>query len=280
MDTGEIHYKVNWRAKSSYPGHHSSRQKGGGLEFSNHVSLLDAPDPRRFDIHASLRDPFQQLRVRVYQQTSSIPVYVIADLSASMNFKGLCSKKNIMADFVSCISYSAYRTGDSFGFIGCSDELSEPLKLSATFNRAAGIELAGRLRNKQFNGINANGLLSSSEHLGTRHALVFLVSDFHFPLDFLNQLLTSLTNHDVIPVMLWDKQEFEELPDFGLLRLIDPETRKNRLLIMRPALKKQIQEEAKFRHQKLVNLFSSYGRMPLLLQEEFKADEVTHYFFS
>lgn len=89
MDTGEIHYKVSWRATGSYPGHHSSRQKGSGLQFCIHVPLIDAPDPRRFDIRASLRDPFQQVRVRVYLQTSSIPVYVIADLSASMNFKGV-----------------------------------------------------------------------------------------------------------------------------------------------------------------------------------------------
>ena len=138
----EIHYKIPWRATSSFPGYHSSQQKGGGLQFRNHVPLIDAPDPRRFDIRASLRDPFEQIRVRVYQQTSSISVYVIADLSASMSFKGQRSKMEVLADFVSSMSYSAYRTGDTFGFVGCGDKASKAWVLPPTLNRAAGLGLA------------------------------------------------------------------------------------------------------------------------------------------
>ena len=65
MNAFELHYKVPWRASGSYPGHHPSQQKGGGLQFRHHVPLLDAPDPRRFDVRASLRDPFEQVQVRV-----------------------------------------------------------------------------------------------------------------------------------------------------------------------------------------------------------------------
>lgn len=279
MNLGEIHYKVPWRASGSYPGHHASQQKGGGLEFRNHVPLIDAPDPRRFDIRASLRDPFEQIRVRVYQQTSSIPVYVIADLSASMNFKGENTKREVLADFVSCLSYSAYRTGDTFGFVGCADSNSRPWILPPTLNRVAGKEVAEQLHNMKFDANSSEGLLHAAEQLGGRRSLVFLVSDFHFSDTLLEQVLATLAYHHVVPVVLWDRQEYEKLPEFGLVRMVDPETNKNRLLFMRPNLKKQIKQVFKERNEKLSSLFSNFGRIPLFLQDGFDSDEVTYYFF-
>jgi uncharacterized protein (DUF58 family) len=279
MNAGEVHYKVPWRASSSYPGHHSSQQKGGGLQFRNHVPLIDAPDPRRFDVRASLRDPFEQIRVRVYQQTSSIPIYVIADLSASMGFEGANSKKDVLAEFVACMSYSAYRTGDTFGFIGCADKFSKPLLLPSTLNRAAGAAFADQLRARQPQGKNSEGLLAAAELLGSRRALVFLLSDFHFSPALLEQVLASLAYHDVIPVMLWDRQEYEDLPDFGIARVTDLETSRSRMLLMRPVLKQRIQQKFIDRREKLVELFCQYGRAPLLLQDGFNPDEVTRYFF-
>lgn len=276
----EIHYKIPWRATSSFPGYHSSQQKGGGLQFRNHVPLIDAPDPRRFDIRASLRDPFEQVRVRVYQQTSSISVYVIADLSASMSFKGQSSKMDNMADFVASMSYSAYRTGDTFGFVGCGEKALQPWVLPPTLNRAAGLALATELRQFNPEDKNSEGLLNAAENLGSRRALVFLLSDFHFPLSFSEKLMASLAYHDVVPVMLWDKQEHQELPNYGLAYLNDAETKQSRMLLMRPSLKKRIQEQFLERREKLFNLFGEYGRMPLLFENGFNSDEVTHYFFA
>ncbi len=279
MSPGEIHYKIPWRASGSYPGHHASLQKGGGLEFRSHVPLIDAPDPRRFDIRASLRDPFEQIRVRVYQQTSSISVYVIADLSASMSFEGLNSKRNVLADFVSCLSYSAYRTGDTFGFVGCTDKDSRPWVLQPTFNSAAGHEIAEQLSSTELRASNSEGLLNAAEQLRARRALVFLISDFHFPDALLEKVLASLAYHQVVPVVIWDRHEYENLPNFGIARVNDPETSQSRLMLMRPSLKNRIEQTFIQRREHLFELFGEYGLVPLLLQDGFNSDEVTHYFF-
>ena len=279
MSLGEIHYKVPWRASGSYPGHHASLQKGGGLEFRNHVPLIDAPDPRRFDIRASLRDPFEQIRVRVYQQTSAIPVYVIADLSASMSYQGTHDKQKTLADFVACLSYSAYRTGDTFGFVGCEDDAQRPWVLPPTLNRAASHEVAQQLYDKPLAAKNANGLINAAEQLGGRRALVFLLSDFHMPLKLLEDVLGSLAYHHLVPVMLWDRNEYQHLPNLGLARVQDPETHQSRLLFMRPQLKKRIQAKFTQRKDDLFALFSDYARIPLLLEDGFDADQVSHYFF-
>lgn len=290
----EIHYKIPWRASGSFPGFHSSQQKGGGLQFRNHVPLIDAPDPRRFDISASLRDPFEQIRVRIYQQTSAIPIYVIADLSASMKYQGLNNKMDVLADIIASLSYSAYRTGDTFGLVACADQQFEPWVFPPTLNRAVGLELSEKIRllkdsghngaNKQNNanqlGKNSEGLLMAADNMGSRRALVFLLSDFHFPLGLLDKVMASLAYHDVVPVMLWDKQEYEQLPDYGLAYLKDAETNKSRMLLMRPSLKKRIQRQFLERHEKITKILSQYGRLPLLLENGFNPDEITHYFYA
>ena len=44
------------------------------------ASMLDAPDPRRLDLHASLRDPFGDWRVRIHSQRTTL--FVTHDLGA------------------------------------------------------------------------------------------------------------------------------------------------------------------------------------------------------
>ena len=64
----------------------------------------------------------------------------------------------------------------------------------------------------------------AARFVGTRRALIFLVSDFHFPLPLCERVMSSLAYHDVVPVVVWDRHEFERLPDFGLVRMTDPES--------------------------------------------------------
>ena len=279
MISSEIHYKVGWRARSNYPGAHPSQQKGGGYQFRHHVPFLSAPDPRRFDVRASLKDPFENLYVRLYQQTSAIPVYVLADLSASMSYVGAYSKQSTIADFVHALSYSSYRVGDRFGFVGLSDKESEPIVLPATMNRAAGIELADRIRKMQLTGRDANSLHLGRELLGSRRSLVFLLSDFHMPDHDIAKLTASLAFHDVVPVILWDAQEHQNLPNLGIARVADPETGESRMLFMRPSLRSRIEEAFNARRRQLFQLFSRLGRPPILLEAGFNAEAVTQYFF-
>jgi uncharacterized protein (DUF58 family) len=275
----ELHYKVRWRTRGGHPGHHASARQGGGLEFRHHVPLIDAPDPRRFDVHASLRDPFGQIQVRVFQQKSAIPVFAIADLSASMRTGGARSKLAQVADFVACLGYSASRTGDAFGLIGCADAGGPPLYVPPSVNPAAALEAAATLRDALPPGRRADGLLGAADLLGARRALVFLLSDFHLPYAFIEQLLASLAYHDVVPVMLWNRREVDALPAWGLARVRDPESGRQRLLALRPSLQRRIRDVWRVRQAALYSLFSRHGRPPLVLQDGFSADDVTRYFY-
>ena len=274
----EFHYRVGAPVRGHFPGRHRSRRGDSGFEFRGHASLLDAPDPRRLDLHASLRDPFGQWTVRVYSQRQSIPVLLVADLSASMGFEGEWRKLDVLADFADSLAWSAWRSGDGFGFIGCADAVRADLYLPPTRARGAGAPLAQRLRALQPAGGSAHGLQQAHRHLGRQRSLVFLASDFHLPLADVSAVLASFANHDVVPVVLWDPAEFTLTAPRGLAAVADPEGGRQRLVWWRPALRERWAERAAERRAALLHLFRAQRLKPLFIEGAFDADAVTRHF--
>ncbi|MDH4051790.1 MAG: DUF58 domain-containing protein [Rubrivivax sp.] len=277
----EVRYRVDVPVRGHFPGHHRSKRGDTGFEFRGHATLLDAPDPRRLDLHATLRDPFGDWRVRIYSQRKSIPVVVVADLSASMGFEGHRRKADLLADFVASLAWSAWRTGDAFGFVGCDAAVRNDWLQLPTRSRAAGQTLAQALRGWRPAGPSsrsAAGLVSAQRYLGRQRALVFLVSDFHLPLSQIQSVLQSLAAHEVVPVVLWDPLEFEIGASHGLAQAVDPETGRRRLVWWRPALRARWQQAHADRRRLLREVCSRHRCRPLFIEGSFDADAVTRHF--
>ena len=279
MQLQEFHYRLPWRTRGSHPGHHGSTQQGGGVEFRGHASLVSAPDPRRIDLRASLRNPFEEVMVRVFTQSSAVPVYAVADLSASMGFKGRCRKLDVLADFVASLGYSAYRTGDPFSFLGCDDTIRHDFYVPLTRAKGAGPELASRLRGLHVTGSSSRALLEAYELMCHQRAIVFLISDFHVPLNLLERVLDSLSQHFVVPVILIDSAELEAPPRFGIVRVTDRETHQQRTLLMRPSFAARLTRQFVTRLGELRKLCLKHGRPPIVIRDKFSPEAVTRYFF-
>ncbi|MFL6651408.1 MAG: DUF58 domain-containing protein [Sulfurifustaceae bacterium] len=276
----EFHYRIAWRVRAHYPGHHRSAAGGGGFEFHSHAPLLAAADPRRLDVRASLHDPFGQWVVRVHHQRSSVPVYVLADLSASMGFQGARRKLDVLADLVAAAGYSAGRTGDPFGFVGCDERVRADLLLPSTRARGAGAALADRLRKLPLTGAGAGGLLEAPRYLGKQRALVLLASDFHFPLTLVRDLRDRLARHDVVPIVIWDALEAAGPGDGrGLARLRDSESGAERTLILRASVRARLAAAYARRRNELREALQRFGREPFFLIGSFDVDALTRYFF-
>lgn len=248
------------------------------MEFRGHATLLQAPDPRRFDVAASLRDPFNRVMVRVYTQRSALPIRMLADVSASMGFTGRCRKMDLLADFTESLALSAYRSGDPFAFTACDSQVREELTLPLTRSRTAGALAGKQLRALEPSGRTATGLLEGVERVPPARSLVFLVSDFHFSAELLSGLLAGLALHAVVPVVLRDSAE-GIAPRFGIARVFDAETGRERTLLLRPALARRLQQAIADRAQALIDTCTRFGRAPLFIHDRFEADAVTRYFY-
>lgn len=273
----EFVYRVGWRPQGLRPGAHTSRRSGMGQLFSGYASLLDHPDPRRLDLRASVRDPFGMLYTRVYRQRAAIRVLVVADLSSSMRFG---DKARFLADFVDAAARSAFGVGDAFGFVGIGAGHAARTRWyrPPSFRRGVAHELVDRLGPRPPLGRGLSGLDRLPEQLPRQRALVFLVSDFHWPAAELEAALGALARHDVIPVVLWHPREYSDLPQRGLVSLQDPETGRRRTLLMRPRLAERLRAAYASRRETLTRRFLRAGRPPFFAGLHFDAGALTDYF--
>ena len=245
----EFHYPIRWRSSRVHPGHHGSTQTGGSDEFYGHAPLMAYPEPRHIDVHATLHDPFGQFMVRVFRQRSSVPVHVIADVSASIGFGDTSSKLARVADFCAAAAYSAFRTGDPFGFLGCDTEVRWDLHLPLRWYKGLPDHFRAELSGLTPGGSSSvEGLCAAAAQLRRQRSLVFLVSDFHLTVDETARVLDAFVHHDVVPIVIWSDTEYDTLPTFGWLNLADPETGLQRRLFMRPRLRERFDADAMTRY--------------------------------
>lgn len=286
-----FHYQVNWRSRSYHAGDHRGQQGGLGEEFRGNVPLVDYPDARRIDISQTVRDPHEQVHVRLFNQKNATPLYAVCDLSGSMQFNGQFNKMALMAEIVASIAYSAHQVNDTFGFIGFDAIVREDWLIPSSYRMQDAYALTQRLQHYQpaaasplpnssaNSATSADGLLEVSHYLGKARGMVFLISDFHLPLATIEAALNTLSQHHVIPVVLWDMEEYRALPDFGFSTIIDPESGQQRMLFFRPALKVRFEVLFAERKAALESLFLRYDAPPYFVENGFDATALSAYFY-
>jgi uncharacterized protein (DUF58 family) len=258
----DVPYRLAWRASGVRIGAHRGKVEGSGGLFRDFDLLTRTQDPRRIDLRMSLRDPFDNLYVRRFEQKTSITVYALVDLSASMGFQGSDDKMGVMADLCGALAASARRIGDSFGLIGCDEKIIPEFFLPATRSRGGEADMVSRLRSFAPTGHGAEGLIDAASYLAGRRKLVFVISDFYLPLDLIETLFEALSQHDVVPIVLKDRREVEDLPRYGLVLLADLETGRRRLFLMRPSLRAEWRRKDAEHARALRAVAMRYGRPP------------------
>ncbi|MEJ0035681.1 MAG: MxaS protein [Gammaproteobacteria bacterium] len=277
-DPGEFHYRLPRRLGAWRPGSHPATSLGTGQEFVSHASLYDRPDPRRLDLRASLRDIRGDWLVRVSRQRAAVPVQVIVDVSASMAFGSSRPKLRVVADFVEALGLSAFRVGDSLGMAAFDESERMDLFVPALRNRGMGARMASLLRDCAAGGSGASGLEQVAMRYAGRAGLIFLVSDFHWPLERLETTLDLLAHAYVVPMISWDPAETQPPAETGLLCVREVESRSQRTLWMRPKLRARWLEAVAQRRAELTERFARRGIRPFHLSRHFEGEAMSRYF--
>lgn len=275
----EFHYRVPRRSGGWRPGSHPGSSLGAGQEFVAHASLFNRPDPRRLDLRASLRDVRGEWLVRVNRQRVSVPVYVIADVSSSMGFGFPQSKLRVLADFVTALGHSAFRVGDALGMLAFDAHERPDLFVPALLSRGVGEAMALTLTNCTGTAGSGDGLEEAALHLAGRQCLIFLASDFHWPLHRLDDVLDLLAHAYIVPLVIWDPAETQPPQHDGLMPLRDVESGRRRTVWLRPSMRARWQEAVERRRTELNTLFTARGIRPFPISGEFDGESLSNYFF-
>lgn len=271
-------YQIPWKSGSVHTGDHRGSQRGLGFEYRGNLPLLDHPDVRRLDLRQTLRDPYEQVQVRLFNQDSTTPIFAVCDCSSSMQFKGKTRKLDLAKEVAASVAYSAFEMGDLFSFIAYHEQVIETLTLPLNRHVHQSFELIEQLSHYQPLRMNALGILQVPQYLSQHKGLVFWISDFHMPIPLIEQALNAMSMHQVVPVVLWDDKEYKKLPRFGFGNMIDPETGANRSIFFREAIRAQFEQAFIARKQALETVFAGFDCPAIYLSDHFSPDKMTQYF--
>jgi uncharacterized protein (DUF58 family) len=279
-DSGSIYieYRVHWKTAGIRPGAFRGMQSGPGERFRTSVPLHARADPRRIDVRATLRDPLGGVWVRDFEQQTALKVLVLADVSASMRYVGSHDKMVQVQRIAAALARSAWRNGDAFGFYAASEQPRTELTLPVRLNRGAAKWLERNLAQCSPQGSSARGLMEVASRLPHRRALVFLLSDFHWPAGDLDALMRRLADHSVVPVVLWDPAEVQAIHRRGIAVLRDLESGARRFVWLRPGLVESLRARRREREADLRRTCASFGCRPFFVRDRFDPIELTRYF--
>ena len=273
-DSGELRYRLPRRTAGQRVGAHRGTAAGAGIEFLTHHNLFDHADPRRLDLRASLADLRGDWLVRVNRLRTAATVLVLVDVSASMRF-GEPAKLDVAADFVASLGRSAFRIGDAVGMLAFDAAVRDDLHVAPRHGRGVGPTMAALLRGCASGPGGIAGLRDAAMRVGPRPALVFVVSDFLWPLAGLGDVVDQLARAHVVPLVVVDPAESEAPARGGLALLRDSETSRQRTLWVRPALRTRWRDAALARGARLAAIFADRGLRPFTLQGAFDAQALS-----
>jgi uncharacterized protein (DUF58 family) len=220
----------------------------------------------------------EQVYVRIFNQKSATPVFVMCDLSGSMQYGVPHTKLTTAAEITRSVAQSATRNGDPAAFVGFDDELRDEWLCTLSARPHSMLELADRLENHLPNEVGAGALLDSARVLPRERSLIFLISDFHMPLEQLEEALLVMLRHHIVPVVLWNSTEYKDLPEFGVTSINDPETGERRTLFLRASYRQRILDTFAARRQAIEDMFMKFDMQPFFVEDQFDADLLTDYF--
>jgi hypothetical protein len=275
-DPTEFDYRLPRRARGRRAGAHRATALGAGLEFLSTLSLFDHPDPRRLDLRASLADLRGDWLVRVNRQHAAINVQLLADVSASMRF-GSPRKLDVAADFVEALGRSVARVGDALGMLAFDATARDDLHVALRRGRGVGEQMADLLRGCDGGAGDIDGLRDAVERLGARPELVFLVSDFLWPLSGLPEVIDLLAPARVVAIVVKDRAEIEPPPRDGIAMLVDAETRRRRTLWIRPSLRARWRDAMEARRSALEAALAERDLRPFTMLGAFDAQALTRH---
>jgi uncharacterized protein (DUF58 family) len=279
--TAEFHYRLPTRAGGARPGSHPGSSFGSGQQFAMHGRLFDYPDPRRLDLRASLRAARSEWLVRVHQQRVAVPVVAIVDVSASMHFGTRQTKLQVAADFIEALGYSAFRVGDRLGMLAFDAGERDDLFMPTRNGRGMGNLLAARLRGCAHDAASSGGiegLRCCAARLAGRQALVFVVSDFHWPLAQMPAVLDMLLRACVVPIVVWDEAEISPPRHGPLLAVNDAESGEERMVWLRGGIRKRWLDGVAHRRAELGGIFGARGIRPFYVEGAFDPEALSRYF--
>lgn len=222
----KIEIKTKGLSQNIFAGEYHSAFKGRGMTFSEVREYQYGDDIRDIDWNVTARHNHPY--VKVYEEERELTVMLLVDVSGSRNIGAVGEpKREMIAEIAATIAFSAIQNNDKIGVIFFSDKVEKFIPPKK-----------GR---KHILFIIRELLDFQPEHSGTdiatavrymtdaikKRCTTFVLSDFIDSHDYYQAFSIANNKHDVTAIQVYDKRD-AQLPDVGLMRVMDMETGRDR----------------------------------------------------
>lgn len=217
-----LEVSIGRRVGGLLAGDYRSTILGEGTELAQVRPYVAGDDVRQIDWNVTARTGETHVRVQLAERV--LVTWLVLDTSASMQFGTADRRKADVAEGVAiAVGHIATRRGNRLGFVTFGDERER--WLPPRQGRLGLIGLLGALREEgtEAGASSLGAALRRTGALATQRAVVIVASDFRGPLDWKRPLVELAGRHEVVAVEIRDPRE-QELPNAGVLWLVDPET--------------------------------------------------------
>ena len=218
-----IEIKTKGLSKHIFSGEYHSAFKGRGMSFSEVRSYQYGDDVRNIDWNVTARTG--EPHIKVFEEERELTVMLVIDVSQSSFFGTSSQMKNeILTEICAVLAFSAINNNDKVGVIFFSDQIEKfipPKKgkqhILRIIRELIDFEPKGQRT-------DVSKALEYLNNVIKKRCISFVLSDF-FARDYETSLRIAAQRHDIIGIHLYDPREME-IPNIGLIRVIDAETGK------------------------------------------------------
>ena len=197
------------------------------MEFAEVREYEAGDDPRTIDWNVTARRgaPY----VKKYVEERDLALLLVVDVSGSQSFGSqFIAKRDYAAELAAVLAFSAVANQDRVGAVLFSDRIERYVPPARGREHALRIVRDALAVVPRGRGTDLAGALRFTRGVMKRRGIVAVISDFQ-AVGYEKSLGVLRRRHDVVALHLLDPRE-TELPDAGLVALLDPETGERRVV--------------------------------------------------
>lgn len=223
----KIEIKTKSISKHLFAGDYHSAFKGRGMSFSEVREYSYGDDIRHIDWNVTARTNFPH--IKVFEEEREMNMMFLVDCSRSALFgTSEYLKCDYITELCAVLAFAALNNNDKVGAILFTDEIEHYIPPKKGKKQILRIirELVNMDARKT--GTDIEKALKHLDNMTKKRSTVFLLSDF-IDQDYNDALKIMSRKHDLIGIHVYDEAE-SELPNLGLIELVDQETGVSRMV--------------------------------------------------
>lgn len=222
----QIEIKSRGLSANVFAGSYKTAFKGHGMSFAEVREYQYGDDVRDIDWNVTARQ--NKPHIKIFEEERELTVMLLIDVSGSREFGTVSrTKKDQMTEIAATIAFSTISNNDKIGVVFFSDRIERYIPPQKGKKHVLAI-ISELLRFEPVQrGTDLNKAIQYVSNAQKKRCTTFLISDFCDSKDYQQALTIASNKHDLCAIQVYDPRE-QQLPDVGLMHLVDAETGEER----------------------------------------------------